>query len=62
MDKAKIEAFLPQLQQRHNDLMDEGKRIEGEFRAYQNILNNWEEADEGEKEDQAVDAQNQPEE
>lgn len=41
MDRASLEAKLPRLQARHTELLDESKRVEGEFRAINNLLNEW---------------------
>lgn len=69
MIKADLEALLPEIQSRYDELNSEKLRIEGEFRRVQQLIESWKDKTEpiegevvtGEEKEQAVDAQTQPE-
>lgn len=61
MDKATVEAMLPEIQRAWQSHIDEAKLLEGEFRRVQVILAQWPDPSEVTGEDKEVDAQAQPE-
>lgn len=52
--------MLSEIQERHQELVFEEKRLEGDFRTTQSLIENWKTNTEEEKGDQAVDAQANP--
>lgn len=60
MEKSELETMLSEIQERHQELVFEEKRLEGDFRTTQSLIENWKTNTEEEKGDQAVDAQANP--